>query len=292
MTKRLIARLDIKGPNLVKGIHLEGLRVLGEPREFATHYFNEGADELLYMDIVASLYGRNSLDHIISETCKDVFIPLTVGGGIRTLQDIERVLKFGADKVAINTAAINNPEFIKEASIAFGSSTIVVAIESIKTGPNEYLAFTDCGREHTGQEVVDWAKKVQDQGAGELLITSVDREGTGDGMDHELIKMITDVTSIPIIAHGGIGKKEHVSDVFEQNEEVGAVAIASSLHYEHVLSNNELKRNNQEGNDDFLKNRRPNKKITPCSIGEIKSHLGSRNIQVPPHFKSEVQYAN
>jgi len=292
MTKRIVARIDIKGPNLVKGIHLEGLRVLGEPHEFASHHFASGADELIYMDVVASLFGRNSFDHIISDTCKDVFIPLTVGGGIRTLKDIERVLKFGADKVAINTAAVNNPGFVKEAASAFGSSTIVVAIESIKTGPSEYLAFTDCGREHTGLNVVEWAKKIEEQGAGEILLTSVDREGTGEGLDQELIKLISDATSIPIIAHGGIGKKEHVKEAFEINDQIGAIAMASCIHYEHVLSNQKLKKNEQEGNDDYLQNRRVNKKITPFSLADLKCYLQKNNIKVPSSLKEYTQYAN
>jgi imidazole glycerol-phosphate synthase subunit HisF len=171
---RVIARLDIKGPNLVKGIHLEGLRVLGKPEDFARYYYEHGADELFYQDVVASLYERNSLQEIISATAKRSFIPLTVGGGIRTTRDIRDVLRAGADKVAINTAAVRNPEFIREAARKFGSSTIVVAIEAIKQPDGKYQAFVDNGREHTGLEVYEWAQKIEELGAGEIVITSVD----------------------------------------------------------------------------------------------------------------------
>src|SRR3989338_3631035 len=174
---RIIPRLDIKGQNLVKGIHLEGLRVLGKPEQYARHYYEAGADELAYMDVVASLYNRNSLHYIISRTAREIFIPLMVGGGLRTIDDIRSVLRAGADKVSINTAAINNPQIISEAANIFGSSTIVVAIEAIKEKNGRYLAYTDNGRQFTGIDVMEWAKRVEELGAGEIMITSVDREG-------------------------------------------------------------------------------------------------------------------
>ena len=174
---RVIPRLDIKGPNLVKGIHLEGLRVLGKPEQFARFYYEQGADELIYQDVVASLYGRNSLHDIISKTAKDVFIPLTVGGGLRTLDDISAVLRAGADKVSINTAAHKEPSFITKASKMFGKSTIVVAIEAIHQQDGVYQAFTDNGRNRTGRDVVSWAMEIEKLGAGEILLTSVDKEG-------------------------------------------------------------------------------------------------------------------
>ena len=151
---RIIPKLDIKGPNLVKGIHLEGLRVLGKPEDFAKHYYEKGADELIYMDVVASLYGRNSLHEIVSRTAKEIFIPLTVGGGLRTIEDIKNVLRAGADKVSLNTAAIKNPSIVREASRIFGSSTITISIEAIKQPNGEYFAYTDNGREYTGIDVL------------------------------------------------------------------------------------------------------------------------------------------
>jgi cyclase len=207
---RLIPRLDIKGPNLVKGIHLEGLRVLGRPADFARTYYLEGADELLFVDIVASLYQRNQLLPIILETAKEMYIPLTVAGGLRSLQDIRSVLRAGADKAALNTAAIRQPELISEAALAFGSSTVVVSIEAKKRPDGSYEAYTDCGRERTGREVVAWAQEAESRGAGEILITSIDREGTGAGFDLELTELVTSAVSLPVVASGGAGRKEDV----------------------------------------------------------------------------------
>jgi len=173
---RIIPRMDIKGPNLVKGIHLEGLRVLGQPHDFAKYYYENGADELFFQDVVASLYGRNSMAEIIQKTANEIFIPLTVGGGIRTIEDINNVLRCGADKVALNTAAMGNKDFVRQAAEKFGSSTIVVAIEAIKETDGRYLAYTDNGREYTGIDAIEWSEEVVELGAGELVITSVDRE--------------------------------------------------------------------------------------------------------------------
>lgn len=276
-TVRIIPRLDIKGPNLVKGIHLEGLRALGKPSDFAKYYYDQGADELMFMDVVASLYGRNSLENIISETAKSIFIPITVGGGIRTLSDITKMLRVGADKVSINTAAINDPDLIKNASEEFGSSTIVVTIEAIKSVYGMYYVFTDNGREETGIEVVEWAQKVQDLGCGEIVITSVDREGTGKGFDKELIKKVSDAVSVPVIAHGGAGSKDDIEELLE-SEITDAVAVASVLHYDairNLISNQE---NSTEGNFDFLSSGRGFKKFDSFNLRDLKEYLHSKNI--------------
>ena len=188
--KRIIPRLDIKGPNLVKGIHLEGLRVLGSPEIFAQHYYENGADEIIFQDVVASLFERNSLHDIISRTAKNIFIPITVGVGIRTIDDIHGVLRAGADKVSLNTAVVRNPSFIEKAAKMFGSSTIVVAIEAIKKGDGNYYAFTDNGREETALEVTSWTEQITALGAGEIIITSVDRDGTSLGYDIELLRKV------------------------------------------------------------------------------------------------------
>lgn len=272
---RIIPRLDIKGPHLVKGIHLEGLRVLGKPEDYARYYYENGADELIYMDVVASLYGRNSLHDIILKTAKEIFIPLTVGGGIRTLDDIKNVLRSGADKVALNTAAIKNPEFIKSASRRFGSSTIVVAIEAIKEpDTGNYLAFVDNGREYTGVDVFEWAQRVTELGAGELIITSVDREGTGLGYDIELVKKIADMVNIPIIAHGGPGKLEHISELITETK-ISGVCISSILHY-HYIKNHKINIDTSlEGNVEFLKSGKANSMLKDFSINEIKQYLNS-----------------
>jgi cyclase len=275
-TVRIIPRLDIKGPNLVKGIHLEGLRVLGKPSDFAKYYYEQGADEILFMDVVASLYERNSLHEIITETAKSLFIPLTVGGGLRTIDDIKQVLRAGADKIVLNTAAIKDPQFIKRAASIFGSSTIVVAIEAIKQPNGKYLAYTDNAREYTGIDAIDWAKKAEELGAGEILITCVDKEGTGKGYDIELIQAITKNSSIPVIAHGGAGCKEDIVEVFKKTE-IDALAIASILHYE-FLEHSSSSVNINEGNSEFLKQKRGFSSIKPSGLKNIKELMNQNNI--------------
>jgi len=274
---RIIARLDIKGPNLVKGIHLEGLRVLGKPENFARHYYEHGIDELIYVDTVASLYGRNSLHDIINKTASEIFIPLTVGGGIRTIEDIRLVLRAGADKVAINTAFIKNPELIKEAANIFGSSTIIVTIEAIKQGDGKYLALADNGREFTGKEVVAWAKQVEECGAGEILLTSVDKEGTGLGLDNVLIKSVSDTIGIPVIAHGGCGKLGHLGDAFNKGC-ADAIALASILHYEYIKDHNQVSGFEKEGNIEFLKKGIGLSTIDSTTIDLIKKYLLANKI--------------
>jgi imidazole glycerol-phosphate synthase subunit HisF len=275
---RIIPRLDIKGPNLVKGIHLEGLRVLGNPEEFARYYYENGADELMYIDVVASLYERNSLHDIISRTAKEIFIPLTVGGGLRTIDDIRNVLRAGADKVSLNTAAIRNPKLIKDASLKFGSSTIVVSIEAIKQSDGTYQAYIDNGREHTGVEVTQWAARVEELGAGEIVISSVDREGTGLGYDIELIKSIASKVTVPLIAHGGPGKLQHVKEAITEGK-ASAVAIASVLHYGYIEQNRNVMSGN-EGNKEFLLSGKKFSKIHPFTIMDIKSELNINNIEM------------
>jgi cyclase len=227
---RLIARLDIKGSNLIKGINLEGLRVLGDPNTFALQYYLEGADELIYMDCVASLYGRNHLSEIIGNATRDIFIPLTVGGGVRSVEDVREILRNGADKVAINTAAIANPHIITDIARQFGSQCVVVSIEAKEVGAEHWEAYTNNGRERTGLDVVDWVKTCVSNGAGEVLITSVDREGTRKGFDTELIKAVSTVVNVPIIASGGMGKPEDLISAVNIGG-ADAIAMADILHY-------------------------------------------------------------
>lgn len=226
---RLIARLDVKGTNLIKGIHLEGLRVIGDPQAFASRYYEQGADELLYIDIVASLYGRNSLGDLVARTTRDVFVPLTVGGGLRSADDVRAMLRAGADKVAINTAAIRRPELVTEIAERFGSQCMVLGIEAKRSGSGSWEAFTDNGREYTGLDVVDWAQRGAALGAGEILLTSVDQEGTRKGMDGALIEAVSKAVSIPVIASGGAGSPDHVIDGFAHGAD--GVAMADILHY-------------------------------------------------------------
>lgn len=277
---RIIPRLDIKGPNLVKGIHLEGLRVLGKPEQFARYYYEAGADELIYMDVVASLYGRNSLTDVIRQTSKHIFIPLTVGGGLRTIDDIQLALQSGADRVSLNTAAINNPQIIEAAAKKFGSSTIVIEIQAIKQPDGKYLAFTDNGREFTGKDVFEWASQVVELGAGEILITSVDREGTGQGFDTALVKKVSELVPVPVVANGGAGDKEHVRDVILDGR-ADSVSIGSLLHYDFIENIRKSKnsfRPANEGNVDFLKSMKRYDKINACSISELKLFLTKEQI--------------
>jgi len=277
-TMRIIPRLDIKGPNLVKGVHMEGLRVLGKPERFAKFYYENGADELIYMDVVASLYGRNSLLYVIQKTSKEIFIPLTVGGGLRTLDDIRSVLKAGADKVSINTAGIRNPKFIKQASKAFGSSTILVAIEAMKNPDGSYEAYTDNGREKTCVDVFEWALQVAELGAGEIMITSIDREGTGKGFDIELTRKIAQAVDIPVIAHGGAGEISHIHEVIVKGR-ADAVSIASIIHY-NVIRNCDFDDSfSSEGNTEFLKSRRNFLRVQDSSLFAIKGYLGKNEIE-------------
>ena len=227
---RLIARLDIKGANLIKGIHLEGLRVVGDPQIHAAKYYQDGADEIIYMDTVASLYGRNNLVDVVSRATEHVFVPITVGGGIRSVEDARTLLRAGADKVAINTAAIKEPKLISQLSDVWGSSTIVLSIEAKKTGDNKWEAYTDNGRERTGLDVAQWAETGAKLGAGEIFVTSVDQEGTRKGFDCQLVAEITKRVEIPVIASGGFGSLDHLSQLVKTAKPTG-VAIADSLHY-------------------------------------------------------------
>ncbi|GEM_PF-11488 len=274
---RIIPRLDIKGPNLVKGIHLEGLRVLGTPEPFARYYAEQGADELLFMDVVASLYQRNSLLELVSRISREIFIPLTVGGGLRTIEDIRMVLRAGADKVSLNTAAIRRPELIRKAAQRFGSSTIVVSIEAIKKPDGTYEAYTDNGRERTGVDAMDWALRAAELGAGELLVTSIDREGTGKGFDLELTRRIAESVPIPVIACGGAGRRSHVEEVVAAGR-ADAVCLASMLHYADVAPRTAEQVAAQEGNTEYLKSRRGFSKVQGATIPQIKAWLATRDV--------------
>jgi cyclase len=227
---RLIARLDIKGPNLIKGIHLEGLRVMGSPNEHALRYYLQGVDELIYMDCVASLYGRNHLGEIVKSAAKDIFVPMTVGGGIRSVEDVIQILRAGADKVAVNTAAVANPLLITEIAHLFGSQCMVLSVEAKQIGPERWEVYTNNGRERTGLDVVEWVKRGVELGAGEILLTSVDREGTRKGFDISLVRAVTREVSVPVIASGGMGKPDDLIEVVREGS-ADAVAMADILHY-------------------------------------------------------------
>lgn len=229
---RIIPTLHIKGPNVVKPVHTEALRVVGDPKELASRYYKEGADELIYLDIVASLYQRNFDFELLKSVSEDIFIPITVGGGIRSLQDIKNALRVGADKVALNTYAVSRPEFLREAAMEFGSQCIVLYIEAKKMSEGKWEVYTDGGRESTGLDAVEWAKKAVNLGVGEILLTSIDRDGTRKGFDEELIRAVGSWAPIPVIAHGGAGTPAHVAEAIEQGAD--AVGISSLFHYEET----------------------------------------------------------
>lgn len=228
---RLIARLDVKAPYLIKGVHLEGLRKMGDPQEFAERYYEEGIDEIIYIDAVASLYQRNTITDLVRKTAANVFIPITAGGGVRSLTDAKDLLRAGADKVAINTAAVQRPELITEISRTLGSQCMVLSVQAKRRlGGAGWEALCDQGREHTGLDVIEWVKRGQELGAGEILLTSVDREGTRSGFDVKLLRSVTDSVTIPVIASGGMGKfADLVSAVADGG--VTAAAVAHVLHY-------------------------------------------------------------
>ena len=226
---RLIARLDVKDENLVKGIQMEGLRKLGDPNQFARRYYEEGIDELLYIDIVASLYNRNNLSDIVRKTVDEVFIPVCVGGGVRSVEDVGAVLKAGGDKAAINTAALQNPRLLGEIAHAFGSQCVVLSVQA-KRHQQGWEAYYDNGREHSGKDALEWIRQAESLGVGEILVTSVDQEGRQKGMDKELIAAVRQATSLPMIAAGGVGQWEDIASAAHLGAE--AVAVGSILHYQ------------------------------------------------------------
>lgn len=230
MPLRIIARLDVKPPYVVKPVHFEGLRKIGDPQALAMKYYEQGADEIFYLDIVASLYQRKILIDDITRTGRDLFIPFAAGGGVKSTQDFELMLHNGVDKVVINTYALqHDPNVIERAARVFGSQAVVVHIEAKKWN-NWWECYSDCGRIRSGRDVFDWAGEVQDLGAGEILVSSVDTEGRRRGFDIELIRGVVDAVSIPVVAASGAGTLEHIRDMVKAAKP-DAVAVASMLHY-------------------------------------------------------------
>ena len=239
LAKRIIPCLDVDRGRVVKGVKFVGIRDAGDPVEVAKRYNEEGADELVFLDITASHEERETMVHVVEEVASQVFIPLTVGGGIRTKEDIRRMLNAGADKVGINTAAVFNPEFVREAAESFGSQCIVVAIDAKKVSvgdePSRWEIFTHGGRKPTGIDVIEWAAKMVDFGAGEILLTSMDRDGTRDGFDLALTRAVSEAVSVPVIASGGVGTLDHLADGVTEGK-ADAVLAASIFHFaEHTV---------------------------------------------------------
>jgi len=229
---RLIARLDVKNEHVIKGIHLEGLRKVGDPNELALRYYHEGVDEIIFMDAVASLYDRNNLFHIVKEAVRDVFVPIAIGGGIRSVDDVSCALDAGADKVVVNTGAVRDLSLVSRIANRFGSQCLIGSIEA-KRGASGWEAYIDNGREPTGLDVITWANRLEDAGVGELLVTSVDQEGTKRGFDVDLVAYLQKATTRPVIVSGGYGKNAHLEKLLDQVQP-SAVAFAGALHYGHA----------------------------------------------------------
>lgn len=246
LNRRIIARIDVKNEHVIKGIHLEGLRVLGDPNKMALEYYSQGIDEIIFMDAVASYYDRNSLSSILRAACENIFVPITLGGGIRNVEDIKAALDSGADKVAINTQFIKDPDFINRASKIFGSQCLVGSIEAKLIGSNSWEAYYDNGREPSGLDVIAWGLELQERGIGEVMITSIDFEGTKKGFDTDLLSIMNERLSVPVIASGGCGKCEHLVEVMKSTN-VNAAAVASVLHYK-LASVSELKNSLKKNN--------------------------------------------
>ncbi|WP_434149766.1 imidazole glycerol phosphate synthase subunit HisF [Methylocaldum gracile subsp. desertum] len=232
LAKRIIPCLDVDNGRVVKGVRFVDIKDAGDPVEIARRYDRDGADELTFLDITASSDNRDTMVHVVEQVAGEVFIPLTVGGGIRTLEDIRRMLNAGADKVSINTAAVARPEFVREAAERFGSQCIVVALDAkqVSEDPKRWEIFTHGGRKPTGLDAIEWARRMVAYGAGEILLTSMDRDGTKQGFDLELTRAISEAVSVPVIASGGVGNLQHLADGILQGK-ADAVLAASIFHF-------------------------------------------------------------
>ena len=273
---RIIPKLDIKNGQLIKGINLEGLRVLGDPMMFAKEYYDSGADEIFYQDNVATLYGTNNLSKFVSKTVKNIFIPITVGGGIRNIEDVDMMLKAGADRICINSSAIDNIEIIKKASRIYGSSTICSLIEVIKIDRDYYITKSN-GRDIVKIHPLDWAKKLEQNGTGEIILTIVNHEGLQKGFDISLINNISKKITVPVIAHGGAGNFNHVLDVINKTS-ISGVAIASFFHY--ALASRFKYKKTKIGNFNYLENLSKYQNKNKNNLKNLKKFLKKNNINV------------
>ena len=246
LAKRIIPCLDVRDGKVVKGVNFVGIREVGDPVECAMEYDRQGADEICFLDITATHEGRSTMIDVVRKTAEHVFVPLTVGGGIRSVEDFREILRAGADKVSVNSAAVKNPALISQAAEIFGSQCVVVAIDAKRDGQGNFHVVVHGGRKDTGLDAVEWAKQCQELGAGEILLTSMDTDGCKEGFDLELTRAVCDAVTIPVIASGGCGRLEHFSQVFEEN---GAdAALAASLFHFRELTVEEVKNHLAENN--------------------------------------------
>jgi cyclase len=277
--KRIIAKLDIKGPNLVKGINLEGLRVLGAPSNYAKRYYENMVDEIIYHDCVASLYGRKSFLNLLQHPSTNVFIPVSIGGGINSIKDIEKALNTGADKVFINSAALTRPKFLYEASRKFGSANICLSIEAIKDSSGEFICLGNYGRDPSNKKLVEWVTEAQQLGIGEIILTSITHEGMGNGFDLEILELIYDKINVPFILNGGAGNERQIYDVLKY-EKVSGVAISSLLHYSLIRDKKFKFKDAGEGNTEFIRNLTDSIDLKKTNILSIKKYLRKKGIEV------------
>jgi cyclase len=274
---RIIPKLDIKNGLLIKGINLEGLRILGDPFQFAKHYYSCGADEIIYLDNVATLYGTNNLSNFVSRTSKNSFIPLTVGGGIRSIRDIKEMFKSGADKVCLNSQLIKNPKFVKKCIKIFGSSNTVAIVEAIKINNSYFISYSN-GRDLVKIDPLKWSKFLENEGVGELIITCVNKEGLMEGFDISLIKKISNSLKIPVLAHGGAGNFQHVYDVIKKTN-IAGVVLSSLLHYQTASFLKKKFKKKIVGNTHFLENLKQSNSFTNI-IKKLKKFLNKKGINV------------
>jgi len=277
--KRIISKLDIKGRNLVKGVNLEGLRALGEPSIFAQYYSNNMVDEIIYHDCVASLYERKSFVNLLKNPSFNVFIPVSVGGGIKDIKDIEEALSAGADKVFINSSALNRPKFLNEATKRFGSANICLSIESIKDFDGNFICMSNYGRDYSNKKLLEWIIEAQDLGIGEIILTSISKEGLGKGFDLEMLESIYEKIEVPFIFHGGAGNKKHIYDVLKHNK-VSGVAISSLLHYSLIREKKFKFENTGEGNTEFMKFLLKTINLKKTNVVAIKKYLKENGIEI------------
>ena len=274
---RVIARLDIKDENLVKGINFEGLRVLGKPNEFAQHYYEHGIDEIFYQDVIASLLGRNNLKEIIAHSSKNIFVQIIVGGGIKKLNDIELVLKSGADRVSINSGALENKDFVKSSIKNFGSSNIVVSIETIKIN-NNYLVVKYNGREKTNYKLEEWIEYLKGNGVSEISVSSVSNDGTGKGINYEILDILSKFEELSVVYGGGVNSNDPSKLDLNKYENLAGLSISSLFHYDFYLKQTQDPKNFNKGNIEFMLKKNVPKNINPCKILDFKGRLIENNI--------------
>lgn len=224
---RIISRLDLKNNNVVKGFHLEGWRPVGDPLDLAKNYYKNNVDEIIYLDSVASLFSRDKILSVLRKSCQDIFVPIGIGGGIRSIDDARQILENGADKLLINTYFVKNPKAISEFVSTFGSQSILLSIQSKKI-KDEWYVFTESGRENSGKKVIDWIKQADKSGVGEILVTSIDNDGLGEGFDVDIIEKIKNITNLPFVIGGGFGKLEHLIEI--NNYNLSGISIAKQFH--------------------------------------------------------------